>query len=170
MLNNKSIIKLAHMPLNGEREMLRQTPTSHPDAANLNPNSEGGHEIEPTCREPIVGRARHSVRAAIDIQVSKPSQLSLTYCCFTFKKHIMQMTVCKSVTLAVKAPKMPGCVATGFPLPSTGRGIEGEGWSYPEPPPVSSCIRPTGVRVGITHNRHRAPQNSRNITFILFTL
>jgi K+-transporting ATPase KdpF subunit len=37
----------------------------------------------------------------------------------------MQVTVCKSVTLAAKAPKMPGGVATGFPLPSTGRGIEG---------------------------------------------
>jgi len=48
----------------------------------------------------------------------------------------MQVTVCKPVTLAAKAPKMPGCVATGFPLPSTGRGTEGEGWSYPEPPPV----------------------------------
>jgi len=29
-----------------------------------------------------------------------------------------------------------GRVATGFPLPSMGRGIEGEGWSYPEPPPA----------------------------------
>jgi len=29
-----------------------------------NPNSEAGHEIEPTCREPSVVRARHSVRAA----------------------------------------------------------------------------------------------------------
>jgi len=48
----------------------------------------------------------------------------------------MQVTVCKSVTLAAKAPKLPGHVATGFPLPSTGRGIEGEGWSYPEPPPA----------------------------------
>ena len=45
------------------------------------------------------------------------------------------------VTLAAKAPKMPDRVATGFPLPSTGRGIEGEGWSYPDPPPgVSSRI------------------------------
>ena len=35
-----------------------------------------------------------------------------------------------------------GRIATGFPLPSTGRGIEGEGWSYPEPPPVSSSISP----------------------------
>jgi hypothetical protein len=56
--------------------------------------------------------------------------------CFNLKKHIMQVTVCKSVTLAAQAPKMPGCVTTGFPLPSTGRGIEGEGWSYPEPPPA----------------------------------
>ena len=62
--------------------------------------------------------------------------------CFTLKKHIMPVTVCKSVTLAVKAPKFPGRVTTGFPLPSTGRGIAGEGWSYPEPPPVSSCRGP----------------------------
>ena len=124
------------MPLNGEREMLRQTPTSHPDAANLNPNSEGGHEIEPTCREPIVGRARHSVRAAIDIQVSKPSQLSLTYCCFTFKKLNMQVPVFTICYTAANVSNPAGRDATGFPLPSMGRGIEVEGWSYPEPPPV----------------------------------
>jgi len=60
---------------------------------------------------------------------------------------LLRNTLCKClvlqhVTFASKAPKMPGHVATGFPLPSTGRGIEGEGWSYPEPPPVSSCISP----------------------------
>jgi hypothetical protein len=48
----------------------------------------------------------------------------------------MQVTVCKPVTLAVNAPKILGRIAIGFPLPSTGRGIEGEGWSYPELPPV----------------------------------
>ena len=107
-----------------------------------------GNEIEKTCREPIVGRARHSVRAAIGIQ---PPELSAAVAIQTLaahlkletlKKPIMQVTVRKSVTLAAKTPKMPGRIAIGFPLPSTGRGIEGEGWSYPEPPPVSSCIRP----------------------------
>ena len=72
--------------MNALEKMLRQTPTSHPDPANLNPNSEVGHEIEPTCREPIVGRARHSVRAAIDIQVGKPSQLPLSQC---FPEHLI---------------------------------------------------------------------------------
>jgi len=48
---------------------------------------------------------------------------------------VLQVTFCKSVTLAAKAPEMPGRIALDFPLPSTGRGIEGEGWSYPEPPP-----------------------------------
>ena len=55
----------------------RQTPTSHPDAANLNQNSEVGHEIEPTCREPIVGRARHSVRAAPATSACKISRRRL---------------------------------------------------------------------------------------------
>ena len=31
-------------------------------APRFNPNSEMGNEIESTCREPIVGGARHSVR------------------------------------------------------------------------------------------------------------
>ena len=53
----------------------------------------------------------------------------------------MQVTVCKPITVAAKAPKMPGHVATGFPLPSTGRGIEGEGCGHiqsplPREPPV----------------------------------
>ena len=63
------------------------------------------------------------------------------------KLLLLRNTLCKClvlqyVTFASKAPKLPGRVATGFPLPSTGRGIEGEGWSYPEPPPVSA---PSGV-------------------------
>ena len=89
----------------------------------------------PATRLTLGGRARHSVRAAIGIQADKLSWLPLSHR-FTFKKNIMQVTFCKPVTLAAKAPKMPGRVATGFPLPSTGRGIEGEGWSYPERPPV----------------------------------
>jgi hypothetical protein len=52
------------------------------------------------------------------------------------KKHIVQVTVCKSVTLAAKTSKRSGRIAIGFPLPSTGRGIEGEGWSSPAPPPA----------------------------------
>jgi len=41
-----------------------------------NPNSEVGNEIEKTCREPIVGRARHSVRAAPAIRVCQFSPKS----------------------------------------------------------------------------------------------
>ena len=82
------------------------------------------------------------MRAAIGIQ---PPELSAAVAIQTLaahlkletlKKPIMQVTVCKSVTLAVKTSKLSGRIAIGFPLPSTGRGIEGEGWSYPEPPPV----------------------------------
>jgi len=82
------------------------------------------------------GRARHSVRAAIDIPADKLSQPPPSQC-FTLKKYIMQVTVCKPVALAAKTSKRSGRVATGLPLPSTGRGIEGEGWSYPEPPRAS---------------------------------
>ena len=60
-----------------------------------------------------------------------------------FGHHIplLRNSLCKClflqhVTFASKAPKLPGRDATGFPLPSTGRGIEGEGWSYPELPPA----------------------------------
>jgi hypothetical protein len=45
----------------------------------LNPNSEVGNEIETAYREPIVGRARHSVRAApatsgCEIYLAPPSR------------------------------------------------------------------------------------------------
>jgi len=53
-----------------------------------------------------------------------------------------------------------GRVATGFPLPSTGRGIEGEGWSYPEPPPVRFFLHPPQVLA------EHFPQNPRINTFI----
>jgi len=43
------------------------------------------------------------------------------------------LTICYT---AANVSNPAGRIATGFPLPSTGRGIEGEGWSYPEPPPV----------------------------------
>ena len=71
------------------------------------------------------------MRAAIGIQPPKLSAavaiqtLAAHLKLETLKKPIMQVTVCKSVTLAAQAPKMPGRVATDFPLPSTGRGIEG---------------------------------------------
>ena len=57
---------------------------------------------------------------------------------------------------------MPGHVATGFPLPSTGRGIEGEGWSYPEPPPVRFFLYQPhpGSRL------NTSPENPRINTFI----
>ena len=73
----------------------------------------------------------------------------------TFKKHIMQVTVCKSVTLAAKTSKRSGRIATGFPLPSPGRGIEGEGWSYPELPPVRFFLfqPPPGSRLN-TFKKH----------------
>jgi len=66
---------------------------------------------------------------------------------------VLQVTVCKSVTLAAKAPKIPGRVATGFPLPSMGRGIEGEGWSYPEPPPVRFFLyqHPPASKLNTSH-------------------
>jgi len=52
------------------------------------------------------------------------------------KKHIMQVTVFTTCYVRSQSAQAAGRVATGLPLPSMGRGIEGEGWSYPEPPPV----------------------------------
>ena len=54
----------------------------------------------------------------------------------TFKKPNMQVPVFTICYTAANISNPAGRVATGFPLPSTGRGIEGEGWSYPEPPPA----------------------------------
>jgi len=62
--------------------------------------------------------------------------------CFTLKKQIMQVPVFTTCYVRIQSAQDAGRVATDFPLPSTGRGIEGEGWSYPELPPVSSCISP----------------------------
>ena len=56
--------------------------------------------------------------------------------CFTLKKQIMQEPAFTTCCVRIQSAQAAGRVATGFPLPSTGRGIEGEGWSYPEPPPV----------------------------------
>ena len=56
--------------------------------------------------------------------------------CFTLKKHIMQVPAFTTCYVRSQSAKDAGRIATGFPLPSMGRGIEGEGWSYPEPPPV----------------------------------
>ena len=53
-----------------------------------------------------------------------------------FKKQIMQVPAFTTCYVRSQSAQDAGRVATGFPLPSTGRGIEGEGWSYPEPPPV----------------------------------
>ena len=85
------------------------------------------------------------------------------------KLLLLRNTLCKClllqhVTFAAKAPKMPGRVATGFPLPSTGRGIEGEGWSYPEPPPVRFFLYQP--HPGSRLNTENFPQNPRNITFL----
>ena len=57
--------------------------------------------------------------------------------CFTLKKPIMQVPVFTLCYTAANVSNPAGRIATGFPLPSTGRGIEGEGWSYPEPPRAS---------------------------------
>jgi len=48
----------------------------------------------------------------------------------------MQVPVLTICYTAANVSNPADRVATGFPLPSTGRGIEGEGWSYPEPPPA----------------------------------
>ena len=56
--------------------------------------------------------------------------------CFTLKKQIMQEPAFTTCCVRIQSAQAAGRVATGFPLPSTGRGIEGEGWAYPEPPPV----------------------------------
>ena len=53
-----------------------------------------------------------------------------------FKQLNMQVPVFTICYTAANISNPAGRVATDFPLPSTGRGIEGEGWSYPEPPPV----------------------------------
>jgi len=93
------------------------------------------HHHHCTIANPRGGRARHSVRAAIGIQADKLSRLPLSHC-FTLKKHIMQVPGFTTCYVRIQSAQDAGRVATGFPLPSTGRGIEGEGWSYPEPPPV----------------------------------
>jgi len=48
----------------------------------------------------------------------------------------MQVPVFTLCYTAANVSNPAGRIAPGFPLPSTGRGIAGEGWSYPEPPPV----------------------------------
>jgi len=48
----------------------------------------------------------------------------------------MQVPVLTICYTAANVSNPADRIATGFPLPSTGRGIEGEGWSYPEPPPA----------------------------------
>jgi len=92
-------------------------------------------------RRPTGGRARHSVRAAIGIPADKLSQPPPSQC-FTLKKHIMQVLGFTTCYVRIQSAQDAGRVATGFPLPSTGRGIEGEGWSYPEPPPVRFFLYP----------------------------
>ena len=71
--------------------------------------------------------------------MTEPSQVTpyaTTNLFLTFKKHIMQVPVFTTCYVRSQSAQDAGRVATGFPLPSTGRGIEGEGWSYPELPPV----------------------------------
>ena len=68
-------------------------------------------------------------------------------------------TICYT---AANVSNPAGRDATGFPLPSTGRGIEGEGWSYPEPPPVRFFLYQPhpGSRL------NTSPENPRINTFI----
>ena len=53
-----------------------------------------------------------------------------------FKKLNMQVPVFTICYTAANGSNPAGRIALDFPLPSMGRGIEGEGWSYPEPPPA----------------------------------
>ena len=84
--------------------------------------------------------------------------------CFTLKKHIMQVPVFTTCYVRRQSAQAAGRVATGFPLPSTGRGIEGEGWSYPELPPVRFFLYQHHPASKL--NTENSPQNPRNITFI----
>jgi len=94
----------------------------------------------PTITQPIVANPRvvGRVTPCAPLLTSKrtsflqppPSQ------CFTLKKQIMQVPVFTTCYVRIQSAQDAGRIATGFPLPSMGRGIEGEGWSYPEPPPV----------------------------------
>jgi len=55
---------------------------------------------------------------------------------FLLRNKLSKCLFLQQVTPAASASNSSDRVAPGFPLPSTGRGIEGEGWSYPAPPPV----------------------------------
>ena len=107
------------------------------------------------------------MRAAIGIQADKLSRLPLSHC-FTLKKHIMQVPDFTTCYVRSQSAQAAGRVATGFPLPSTGRGTEGEGWSYPELPPVRFFLYQPHPGVPAEHlklNTENFPQNLRNITF-----
>ena len=84
-----------------------------------------------------------------------PSKLSHAVAIQTLalKKHIMQVPAFTTCYVRSQSAQDAGRVATGFPLPSTGRGIEGEGWSYPEPPPVRFFLyqHPPGSRLNTEH-------------------
>jgi len=54
------------------------------------------------------------------------------------KKHIMQVPVLTLCYTAANVSNPAGRVATDFPLPSTGRGIEGEGWVISRAPSRAS--------------------------------
>ena len=69
-------------------------------------------------------------------------------------------------------PKRPRCrprrhwLPSPLHGPSMGRGIEGEGWSYPEPPPVRFFLYQP--HPGSRLKTENFPQKTRNITFITF--
>jgi len=74
----------------------------------------------------------------------------------------MQVPVFTICYTAANGSNPAGRIATGFPLPSTGRGIEGEGWSYPEPPPVRFFL----YQHHPASKLNTSPENPRINTFI----
>jgi len=82
----------------------------------------------------------------------------------TFKKLNMQVPVFTICYTAANVSNPAGRIATGFPLPSTGRGIEGEGWSHPEPTPFRFFLYQP--HPGSRLKTENSPQKPRNITFL----
>ena len=80
---NPPISPSTHIPIHQstnppihQSSAMPQSRTKWESVGPLNPNSEVGNEIEQPCREPIVGRARHSVRAAPATSACKISPAS----------------------------------------------------------------------------------------------
>jgi len=85
--------------------------------------------------------------------------------CFTLKKQIMQVPVFTTCYVRIQSAQdaRPRRHWLPSPLngPSMGRGIEGEGWSYPEPPPVRFFLyqpHPGVPAEHLTLNTENCPQ------------